>query len=255
MNELSPTFRLAQALFDGDANQARACFGETISLDGPYTGKVTSLTGLGWAAGAWPALFRTTRGTKLQLRGETSADGRIVSEILVSATSHDGDPIQLPLAMMGEYGEDARLREARFYFCEKPLTGELRPRLTSFFSMDPPVSTPEDYPDVNARYIGNQIKWNIPGIFEQFGEEPYIERGLNRLEGIEALGEFYKFVIIPDMPVRVVKNTGTYDGRTFILEWSSARIPTASGLAAYERHADGRLKAVRMYDNSPWPCD
>lgn len=251
----SPSFHLIKALFARDAEAARASFGPDVVLDAPFAGRITGERALRWATRLWPALFGADDRVSVRPRHETIADGRAMVEILVPILCN-GAPAQLPVAIQGELDGSGLLREARVYFCEKPVTGLLRQRASAFpHAGDPKIATPDDFPDVNGPYIANQIAWNIDGIMAQFGDDPYLERGTDRLEGVAAVRSLYDLVIIPGRPVRLVKDTGTYDGKTFVLEWSSSRLPVISGISSYERDGNGRIKGIRMYDNSPWPCD
>ena len=255
MTEQSIAMRLIAALCRGDAPGARALFGDTVILDGAFCGRVTSEAGLIWASRCWPSLFGHEGPFTPKFRSTTVAGDHIVSEVWLPAYSPDGKAFDLPFALMVDLTEDGLIGEARYYFCERPLTGLLRHRMTSYPTTEPVASTPADYPDVNARYIGAQLEADYPQIVAQFGAEFYVERGLDVIRDKGKLLEYYQSIILPGVTLRVVKNSGTYDGRTFILEWSSARIPTPSGLAAYERDADGNICALRQYDNSPWPTD
>jgi hypothetical protein len=246
----SADFRLLNALFQGDAETAGRCFSGEPWLHAGFTGVVNG-DDFDKQVREWPGWFGCAEGVVVRPRHQTQEGGKRATEVIVHLPRASATPMDLPVAVSVDLATDGLIERARVYFCTKPITGELRPRETSYpHNGDYVAATVGDFPDVNAEYVSNQFDWNLDGILGTFAPDAYIERGLDRCAGLDEIRAYY--AAFPGTNISMVKSNGIYDGETFVLEWATVRVPTASGLAAYDRSPGRRIAALRQYDDSPW---
>jgi hypothetical protein len=242
----APEYRLIAALFAGDADAALATFDGTPRLDAPRVGKVDSVDALRELATSWAGMFGVEPGAPVRPRFRTVEDDRAVSEVILP----DAGPanVELPIAIMGELSGD-RLRDARVYYYQKPVTGTDGRRGTPFERRpDERLGRAEDMPDINAAYFRAVSAWDLEAAMAVFGDDAYIEVGGATITGRERIRRLYEHFFGNE--VRLLFSTLTDDATTLVLEWTSGGDgDRESGLAAYDRDESGRLGAIRMYDN------
>jgi hypothetical protein len=245
---MKPELELLQALFAGDADRAAATFEGEPSIDAPEIEKVTTRHGLDALAAGWPDLFGVQPGAELRPRTRITAEGRAMSEALVDVAGPLGD-VTLPIAVMGEFGDEGLLTAARVYYAERWVTGNPELRRTPFPSDgSESLARPEDVADVNAEYLAAVTAWDGEAIMKVFGSPCYVEFGPQRIDERERIRALYESFFGDE--VKLIFNTITDDGETLVVEWTSGGPePRAGGITAYRRDAYGRIGSIHMYDN------
>jgi hypothetical protein len=237
-----PELTLLRALFEGDADGAAAAFAADPVLDAPLAERAVGFAALDRLVRRWPRLFGGGAPQAIEPRHRTAAGARTVCEAIVAL-----DRVHLPIAVVGERTGDV-LREARVYHFRKPFphVGERRRPAFEVGDRAEPGRA-EELPDVNARYFRAYAEGDLDGLMALFAEEAYLQAGLIRLTSRTDLRAFFARGIGRGLSMRF--DAATDDGTTFVLEFTRLREPVSGGLAAYERTGDGRLAAIRIYDD------
>jgi hypothetical protein len=244
----APELELLTALFAADAERAAALFVGEPSILTPHAEPVTSRAGLDALAAAWPSTFGVAPGAQVAQRARHTVEDRAVSEVLVDIDGPRG-AVTLPIAILGEVTGDGLLRQARVYYAERWVTGDVEIRTSPW----PPgtherIVTPDDVSDINAEYLRAVTAWDSDAIMKVFGASAYVEFGPLRLEEREDIRAMYEHFFGNEL--KLIFPTVTDDGRSCVVEWTTAGPePRAAGITAYNRDDTGRLGSIHMYDN------
>jgi len=246
----APEFRLLRGMFAGDARGAADCFGGPIVIDAPRVGRIEGVDGLKSLVSQWPSLFNVAPGARLQTRFRTVGSGRAVSETLASVIGVDGQPVRLPIAIVGELDQRGKLTEARIYHYEKAITGKPGLRSSPFKKTpEERLGRPEDLPDVNGKYFEAVSNFDVDAAVGLFANGAYIEGGTWRIDTKPQIRRIYEFFLAGKEPMRLLFSATTYDGTHFALEWAAGHLATRdSGITVYDRNKDDKLTGMRMYD-------
>jgi limonene-1,2-epoxide hydrolase len=195
--------------------------------------------------------------TGLHARTETVAStasgGRAVLELLAHLTL-DGREVTWPVAVVAEAADD-RSVEFRTYCSQQPVTGTHHLR--------PPVLAPGDGGPggVVGRYLAALAAGDTEAAVHAFAplgylREPnapgYIHRGATELR------PYFARCFSDGGSVALQCCVTTDDGPRCALEyncvrWGDRALPPEAGLMVCERDVDGRLAAVRLYDDIETP--
>ena len=162
----------------------------------------------------------------------------------------------LPLALVADRDEDARIVELRIYFSTWPLT--------SGHAIRPPLLQPE--PDLHeADIVGDYQRALASGdvdaavaAFEPDGyvREPSGDAYLHR--GTDSLRALYARFFSNGGGISLEHCAVTDDGRSCALEynlvaWGKTELPPEAGIAVYVRGDSGKLAVARIYDDAEPP--
>jgi SnoaL-like domain len=181
---------------------------------------------------------------------------RTVEEVVMHLDGDDGARIEVPVAIVADRDEDARLQELRVYHSTWPLTGghAIRPPL---LQPDPGVHETDVVGEYQRALAAGDIDAAV-GAFEPDGcvREPaggqYVHRGTEELRAL------YTLFFSNGGGIPLEHCTATDDGRACALEynvvaWGRTELPPEAGVAVYVRSHHGKLAAARIYDDSSPP--
>jgi hypothetical protein len=180
---------------------------------------------------------------------------RGVEEIVLT---HDGEhgPIDLPVGVVADRGDDGRILELRVYYGTWPLTGGHTNR--------PPLLQPDpdlDPPDIVGEYLRAVASGDAEAAVAAFEPDGYMREpagGRYVHQGHDELTALYELFFSGGGGIRLEHCALADDGRSCALEynlvrWGRTALPPEAGLAVYVRDASGRLASARIYDNADPP--
>jgi hypothetical protein len=176
-------------------------------------------------------------------------------EVVLHLDGHDGK-VALPVAIVADRRSDGRIEELRTYFSNRPLTGRHAHR--------PPVLQPDPElrePDVVGEYQRALRAGNVDEIVAAFEPDGYAREaagGRHVHRGPDGLRSFYERLFSNGGGIALEHCKVIDDGRLCALEynvvrWGDTELPPEAGVAVYERGANGRLAAARIYDDADPP--
>ncbi|WP_196805642.1 hypothetical protein, partial [Sphingobium indicum] len=225
----------ASSVFEGEPN-----------LASNRIGSVRGAAAFAQAVKDWPASFKVAVGEKPKLLHETVIDNLSTAEFTVRVQGPLGS-VDLPVAIIGERADSGLIKEARVYYFEKPITGQIGSRLSSFpRQASDRVGQAEDMPGINAEYFRAISKWDIEKTMAVFGRQAYVDIGVKHLDTPEKIRALYLAMF--GIEFQLIFKTLAFDGKTMILEWELAGEHRESGLAAYQADEEGKIGGIRMYD-------
>jgi ketosteroid isomerase-like protein len=241
-------------LLTGDTGALVRSFWGMAELHHPMRGRVRGARALERfvaGEGAWLA----ERDAEVEPVGLIVTAERAVEEVVLHLDA-GGRRIVLPVAIVTDRREDARIGEIRVYFSTWPLTGghAIRPPL---LQPDPGVEEHDVVGDYQRALAAGDVD-AIVACFEPDGHlrEPaggdHVHRGT---DGLRALFERF-FSNGGGIPLEHC--TVTDDGRACALEynvvqWGRTPMAPEAGVAVYVRGAGGKLAAARVYDDTDPP--
>jgi hypothetical protein len=170
----------------------------------------------------------------------------------------DGDQgrIELPIAIVADRDEDARIIELRVYYSTWPLTGRHANR--------PPLLQPDpdlQEPDVVGEYRRALAAGDIQSAVAAFEAEAYVREpagGGYVHRGHDELVALYERSFSNGGGIPLERCAVTDDGRSCVLEynvvrWGRTELPPEAGLAVYVRGSTGKLASARIYDDADPP--
>jgi hypothetical protein len=170
----------------------------------------------------------------------------------------DGDRgrIELPVAIVADRDEDARIVELRVYYGTWPLTG-LQTSRPPLLQLDPDLREP----DVVVEHQRALAAGDVEAAVAAFDSDGYVREpagGAYVHRGRDELAAFYELFFSNGGGIAVEHCAITDDGRSCGLEynvvrWGRTELPPAAGLAVYVRGSTGRLAAVRIYESADPP--
>ena len=269
----SPELLFMEAVCRGDWKGAQSFFREEklftkrkCAVDAPY-GRYEGLEGIREFVSSWLHVFHAQSAT-LSPVIQTIAGGRAALEAAVFFAV-DGEINQVPMFIIGDFRGKDTLEEVRIYTHCSFVPGLQAYRKPMFRSAhreagDPDLLTgaPREYylalhhcPSVDVdRIMGCISEDCVFGGYEKWGD-----RGTRNREDIRLAYEKMKTYIPRCVGMRY--ETIIDDGRTCVIEWvhivsrsgreELGRI-ALSGIAAYERDAEGLLCSIRISDYAGW---
>lgn len=243
-----PVGQYFSALNDGDAHALETAWPGKVTVYDPKVGEIHG----------HHALRQFVRDNKswlasLQARTETVAatrdGGRAVVEILAHLNS-GGHELAWPIAVVAESPDDLSV-VFRTYCSQWPVDGQrhLRPPVL------PPVATA--LPDVVGRYQAALTTGDLDAVMATFGTDGYYREPIGphaTHRGPAELRSYFTRAFSSGGGIGLQDCAVTDDGVRCALEYNCVRwgrhdLPPQAGLAVCERGPDGRLAAVRVYDD------
>jgi hypothetical protein len=236
-------------LIAGDRAAIAASFSGAPSVDDPFAGAVRGSAALDRFVAerhAWLA----ARDAHVVPGRVTRAAGRTVVEAVLRLR-HEGKPVDLPIAVVGEQAPGGKLRALRVYHSFWPLEGHHRIR-PPLLPADPNAHVAGAVADYQRALAAGDVDaivatFEAGGYFREPSGEPWVHRGQAELR--KFMGE-----MLGAGGVGIEHATVTDDGVICAIEFNAvgfgkqAMAPQA-GLAIYERGPSGRLAAARIYDD------
>lgn len=184
----------------------------------------------------------------------THAGGRAVVEILAHLTL-DGQPVSWPIAVVAESPDDLSV-VFRTYCSQWPVDGRRHVR--------PPVLAPgpAQLPDVVGRYQVALTQGDLDAVLATFAADGYYREPIGPYathRGPAELRSFFTRAFSDGGGIGLQDCAVTDDGVRCALEFNCVRwgrhdLPPQAGLSVCERGPDGRLAAVRIYDDVAAPA-
>lgn len=247
--------RLIRGLFDGDVSSVEEALGGEARLDAPRFDRTQSPQELGAVAQRWPAEY----GLQLQdakVQKVTESDRGVVTEIRTTLVDDDRT-VQLPIAVVESQEGDSNL--VRIYHSERLLTGERRGRRPIWPAEEGAEPTPLDqiHPAV-ADYMGAIASGDARAVTARFAPGGKLDNGVRPVEEPGELESIFR-AMVRTGGARLIKRGEIDDGGTVAFEYTglprpaapgqAPRTPPGGGVGVYQYNADGRIEAVRMYDD------
>ena len=181
---------------------------------------------------------------------------RTVEEVVLHTEHPDGARVDLPVAIVADRDESARLHELRIYFSNWPIGGRhaIRPPL---LQADPDVH--ED--DIIGEYQRALAAGDVEGVVSTFQpsgyvREPaggrYIHRGTGELRALFGLF-FSRGGGIPLEHCTATDNGTACAVEYNVVAWGDTSLPPQAGVAVYVRGDHGKLASARIYDDADPP--
>jgi hypothetical protein len=180
---------------------------------------------------------------------------RAVEEIVMTFDSDRGR-IELPMAIVADRDNDARISELRLYYSTWPLTGRHANR--------PPLLQPDpdlQKTDVVGEYQRALAAGDVDAAVAAFEPDAYVREpagGDYIHRGREQLVALYERFFSNGGGIPLEHCVVTDDGSCCALEynvvqWGRSQLPPEAGLAVYHRGAGGKLASARIYDDTEPP--
>jgi hypothetical protein len=236
-------------LVEGSATGLLALFAAEPVIDDPREGHVEGREAVRRFVEASAAWLRERQAREEHLR-TTRAGGRAVAEAVLHLVQ-DGKPVPLPVAVVGDFDAEGRLRWVRVYHSNWPLTGSHRVR--------PPL-LPEDpnatVAGVVARYQRALAEGDLEAMLKLFEPDGYAREpsgGDYVYRGPEALREFYGGLFstggFPLQHCAVIDDGVCCAIEYNAVKWGKTPLSPQAGVGVYERGPSGLLRAARIYDD------
>jgi hypothetical protein len=170
----------------------------------------------------------------------------------------DGDQgrVELPIAIVADRDEDARIIELRIYYSTWPLTGRHANR-PPLLQRDPDLQEP----DVVGEYQRALAAGDVEAAVAAFESDAYVREpagGAYVHRGRDELVALYELFFSNGGGIPLEHCAVTDDGRSCALEynvvrWGRTELPPEAGLAVYVRGTTGTLASARIYDDADPP--
>ncbi len=195
------------------------------------------------------------RNVTVETMNTVLAPGRGVEE-LVLHLDHDDRRIELPLSLVADRNDDARILELRMYFSTWPLTGG--------HAIRPPVLQPVPgvrEADVVGDYQRALAAGDVDGAVAAFEPDGFVREpagGAHVHRGADQLRALYELFFSNGGGIPLEHCTVTDDGRSCAVEynvvaWGRTELPPQAGIAVYVRGDTGKLAVARIYDDTDPP--
>jgi hypothetical protein len=176
---------------------------------------------------------------------------RGIEETVLTVDGEQGR-IDLPIGIVADRDEDARIVELRVYFGAWPLTGRHANR--------PPLLQPDlslQAPDVVGEYQRALAAGDLQAAVAAFESDAHVREpagGAYVHRGRDELVALYELFFSNGGGIPLEHCTVTDDGRACALEynvvrWGRTELPPEAGLAVYVRGGTGKLASARIYDD------
>lgn len=241
------------ALERGDSESLEAMWPGELIVHDPRAGEVSGserLRGFVEQNRVWLAEHHARTTTV----ATTSADRRAVVE-LIARMDFDGHEVAWPVAVVADSPDETSV-VFRTYCSQVPVDGRhhLRPPV-----LEPRSASRSD--DVVGTYLTALAAGDTASVVSTFVPDGYLrepigDHALHR--GTEELRSFFTRCFGSGGGIVLEQCATTDDGVRCALEynwlrWGSHDLPPQAGLGVWERTPDGRLAAVRLYDDVALP--
>lgn len=236
-----PVRQFFAALTGGDPHTLESVWPGRVVVEDPRAGEIRDhrrlrafvLQNQAWLAG---------RHARIETVAATSAGGRAVVELLAHLTGPD---VAWPVAVVAESPDDASV-VFRTYCSQWPVDGRRHQR--------PPIlpADAETPGDVVGRYLAARKAGDAAAAAETFAPDGYLREPVGAPDVHRGRGELSAYFGAGGTTLDPCAVTD--DGVTAAVEYICVRrnghdVPPQAGLGVFERGPDGRLAAVRIYDD------
>jgi hypothetical protein len=249
-----PATQYVTALDEGDTHVLETVWPGEVVVNDPRRGEVRGRRHLRRFITENHEWF-AAHGARVEKVASTSANGRAVLELVVHLRVEDGQEIHWPVAVVAESPDDLSV-VFRSYCSQQPILGShhLRPAIL------PPDGAQLD--GLVARYLQALEAGDTDAIVGTFAPEGYY-RGPASAEAVHrGAAELQSFFAkhLSGGGIRLLHCAITDDGVRCAVEytcvrWGRQELSPQAGIGVYERHSDGLLAAVRLYDDVEPPAD
>jgi hypothetical protein len=252
-SQADPVGQYFTALNDGDAHLLETAWPGHVVVYDPRAGEIRSHHQLrqfvrhnqAWLAG---------QQARVETVASTYHDGRAVVELLAHLNA-GGREVAWPVAVVAESPDDLSV-VFRSYCSQWPVDGRRHLR--------PPVLAPGgDRPgDVVGRYQSALAAGDTDAILASFGPDGYYREPIgphSTHRGPDELRSYFDRCFSAGGGISLEDCVVTDDGVRCAVEyncvrWGDHELPPQAGLGIWERGPDGRLAAVRVYDDVEPPA-
>ena len=249
-----PVAQYFNALNNGDTHALEAVWpGEVVIYD-PRAGEIRGHKQLRRFVRQNQS-FLAERHARIETLASTVVGGRAVVELLAHLGA-DEEELPWPVAVVAESPNDQSV-VFRTYCSQWPVDGRrhLRPPI-----LNPGHSQPGD---VIARYQAALDLGDAEAITNTFTPDGYFREPIGphyAHRGTPELRSFFDMCFSAGGGISLQNCTVTDDGLRCAVEynlvrWGSHDLPPQAGIGVYERSPDGRLQAVRVYDDVEAPFE
>ncbi|MFC1408249.1 nuclear transport factor 2 family protein [Streptacidiphilus sp. N1-12] len=248
------TTEFLQALRKGALPDPAADWPIDLVVDEPEHGRTTdraAVVELLSSSAAW--LRKTNAEVELIDSFSVGDRGVVEAEIVIDHPERGGERTLLPVVALAEsHGGSATVR---LYYSHWPLSGvnRLRPAI-----LPAGAALPDDSVAVYFRSLAAGDAAGLVTAFAPGGTFREPSGGLFLHHGTEEIGPFFEgffgYVGGIGLDICAVTDDGTHCAVEYICtNWGANRLVPQAGLGVYQRGPDGRLTAVRLYDDVVGP--
>ena len=197
-----------------------------------------------------------SRHARVETVASTRDGSRAVVELLARVEDDDGRPTDWPVAVVAESPDD-RSVVFRTYCSQWPVDGRRHVR--------PPVLRPraEALTGVVGRFHTALAGGDVDAVMTVLADDAYLREPFGPHDahrGRDELHAYFTTTFSAGGGVELEPCSVTADGARYAVEyncvrWGDRELPPQAGVAVYERGADDRLTAVRLYDDVEPPVD
>jgi ketosteroid isomerase-like protein len=251
-SQADPVGQYFTALSEGDAHRLETAWPGHVVVYDPRAGEIRShhqLRQFVRTNQAWLAEHQA----QVKTVASTYHDGRAVVELLAHLNV-DGQDVAWPVAVVAESPDDLSV-VFRSYCSQWPVDGRRHIR--------PPVLSPGATPpaDVVGRYLAALTKGDADAVVATFAADGYFREPIGPHATHRGPAELRSFFArqFSDGGIGLQDCVLTDDGVRCVVEYNCVRwgrqdLPPQAGLGVFERDPDGRLAAVRVYDDVEPPA-
>jgi hypothetical protein len=238
-----------EQLAGGHADELLTWFGGRPALDTPLDGAIAGEQALRRWVATQESWLRE-RAARSETVAVIATPARTVAE-LVLFLQDAGGTVDLPVVLVAEPGSGP-FAAVRVYHSTWPLSGAHAVRAPLLA----PAAHLEEPPTIE-RYMSALARAEKEAILALFAPEGYVREPSGaryRHAGEAGRRAFFDLALGAGGGVPLKHCTATFDGRRFAVEyvcdeWGRTKFPPQAGMAVYELDDDGRLLAVRIYDD------
>jgi hypothetical protein len=249
-----PVGHYLTALSDGTVDELRTTWPRAIVVHDPRAGDVTKRSQL-------RAFVRSNRDWLAERRAHTERvsaaciDGRAAVEILAHLTGptdsggSESREIAWPVAVVAEYPEEGAV-EFRTYCSQVPVDGRRHVR-------GPILAAGVDEPPaVVAEYLTAAALGDVARVLRTFAPDGYVREAIGPASvhrSTPELDSYFTWILgqggVEWQCCRVTDDGVLCAVEYTCLSWGRGSFAPQAGVAFFERAADGRLAALRIYDD------
>jgi hypothetical protein len=243
-----PAAEYLHALNEGETRELETAWPGEVTVYDPRAGEIRTRHRLRRFVRDNHAWF-AAHDARVETVATTSANGRVVLELLAHVTGDDGQPIAWPVAVVAESPDELSI-VFRTYCSQWPVNRHrpVRPAI-----LPPGDERPRD---VVARYLAASDTGDADAIVSAFAPDGYYREPIGPHQVHRGTAELRAFFTerLASGGIGVQYCAVTDDGVSCALEynciqWAGRAMTPQAGLAIYERRPDGLLAAVRVYDD------
>lgn len=247
-----PVTRYLSALSDGSPHALEAAWPGRIVVHDPRAGEVTGHRELRRFVATNQEWLRA-RHARIETVSST-ADGSCAAVELLARLEISGTAVAWPVAVVAE-ATDRYSLDLRTY-CSQVVVDGRRHRRAPLLG---PGAVPPD--GVVGRYLAGLEAGDVDEVVATFAEDGYLREAVGEPDvhrGEDGLRSFYSRLLGTGDGVALECCQATDDGVRCVVEYNDVSTrgewPPQAGLAVFERADDGRIAAVRCYDDIERPA-